>query len=168
MNTITANPIECFRRESPSLVRVDVVYGRGASSIWLYEVLQATLLFLGVDNEKFRKEQVLDLASTIANQYKTLKMAEIILFLSRFKAGKYGRFYGGDSYALVITESLNKFMQEREDFYAEVERQKQQQKMQDMGKDTITYEEYKKIKEKEGGQVSDILEKMFGNNEQQP
>lgn len=59
-------------------------------------------------------------------------------------------------------------MQEREDFYAEVERQKQQQKMQDMGKDTITYEEYKKIKEKEGGQVSDILEKMFGNNEQQP
>lgn len=150
MNDITEHPIECFRRETPSLVRIDVTYGRGSSAAWLYDVLQSTLLFLGVDNDKFRKEQVADLARTIANQYKTLKISEMMLFLNRFKAGKYGRFYGGDSYALVITESIYKFLTERDYYYAEIERQKEKEKNEIDKENVMSFEEYKRMKEERG------------------
>lgn len=162
MNDIVASPIECFRQETPTLVRMDVTYGKEASATWLYDVLQGMFLFLGVNNDKFKREQVYDLARTIASQYKTLKVAEILLFVSRFKAGKYGRFYGGDSYALVVTEAINKFMVEREHYYADIERREMERKIEEGKKGTITYAEYKRQKEAEGGKVSDALDAVFG------
>lgn len=162
MNDITSSPIECFRRESPMLVRIDVTYGKGCSSAWLFDVLQSTLLFLGVDNEKFRKEQVFDLARTIANQYKTLKVAEVLLFLAQFKAGKYGRFYGGDSYALIITTALQTFMDERSYYYDKIERMETEKKESESKKGAITFEEYKRLAEARGEKVSDMLNDIFG------
>lgn len=162
MNDIVANPIECFRQETPTLVRMDVTYGQEASATWLYDVLQGMFLFLGVSNDKFKRVQVYDLARTIASQYKTLKVAEILLFVSRFKAGKYGRFYGGDSYALVLTEAMNKFMVEREHYYADIERMETERRIEEGKKNTITFEEYKKMKEENGESVSESLGSMFG------
>ena len=163
MNDIVKNPIECFRRDSPSLVRIDITYGDEASATWLYDVLQGMFLFLGVNNDKFKKEQVYDLARTMTSQYKTLKVAEILLFVSRFKAGKYGRFYGGDSYALVVTEAMNQFMAERENYYAEIERERTEKKIEESKKGVVTFEEYKRMKEAKGETVSDALTGMYGN-----
>lgn len=155
MNDITENPIEVFRRDTPSLVRMDVTYGKGSASAWLYDILQATFLFLGVTNEKFAKEQVYDLARVIANQYKSLKTAELMLFISRFKAGRYGRFYGETSYALVITEALKTFMEERNDFYQQVEREEIDKKIaEEKKKPTMSFEEWKKEKEAKGEKVN--------------
>jgi len=162
MNDIVANPIECFRQETPTLVRMDVTYGQEASATWLYDVLQGMFLFLGVSNDKFKREQVYDLARTIASQYKTLKVAEILLFVSRFKAGKYGRFYGGDSYALVVTEAINKFMVEREHYYADIERMETERRIEEGKRNTMSYAEYKKQKESEGMGVSGALDDIFG------
>ena len=164
MNDIVKNPIECFRRDSPSLVRVDITYGDEASATWLYDVLQGMFLFLGVNNDKFKKEQVYDLARTITSQFKTLKVAEILLFVSRFKAGKYGRFYGGDSYALVVTEAMNQFMAERENYYAEIERERTEKKIAESKKDTMSFDEYKKMKEANGETISDTLKGLYDNN----
>ena len=164
MNDIVKNPIECFRRDSPSLVRVDITYGDEASATWLYDVLQGMFLFLGVNNDKFKKEQVYDLARTITSQFKTLKVAEILLFVSRFKAGKYGRFYGGDSYALVVTEAMNQFMAERENYYAEIERERTEKKIEESKKDTMSFDEYKKMKEANGETISDTLKGLYDNN----
>lgn len=162
MNTITATPSICFRADSPSLTRINVTYGKGSAATWLYDVLQSTFLFLGVDNTKFRTEQVFDLAQTITNNYGMLKAAEIMLFLSRFKAGMYGRFYGGDSYALVVTTALHQFMEERAAFYDRVEREENNRRLLEDGKDAITFEEYKRRKEARGEKVSDALEAIFG------
>lgn len=164
MNDIVKNPIECFRRDSPSLVRIDITYGDEASATWLYDVLQGMFLFLGVNNDKFKKEQVYDLARTMTSQYKTLKVAEILLFVSRFKAGKYGRFYGGDSYALVVTEAINQFMVEREHYYADIERQRAEKKREEGKQNTISFEEYKRRKEANGESVSETLSEMFGSS----
>ena len=164
MNDIVKNPIECFRRDSPSLVRIDITYGDEASATWLYDVLQGMFLFLGVNNDKFKKEQVYDLARTITSQFKTLKVAEILLFVSRFKAGKYGRFYGGDSYALVVTEAMNQFMAERENYYAEIERERTEKKIAESKKDTMSFDEYKKMKEANGETISDTLKGLYDNN----
>ena len=163
MNDIVKNPIDCFRRDSPSLVRIDITYGDEASATWLYDVLQGMFLFLGVNNDKFKREQVYDLARTITSQYKTLKVAEILLFVSRFKAGKYGRFYGGDSYALVVTEAMNRFMVERGNYYDEIERERTERKIEESKKGAISFEEYKRMKEAKGESVSETLEKMFRN-----
>ena len=163
MNDIVKNPIDCFRLDSPSLVRIDITYGDEASATWLYDVLQGMFLFLGVNNDKFKREQVYDLARTITSQYKTLKVAEILLFVSRFKAGKYGRFYGGDSYALVVTEAMSQFMIERENYYAEIERERTEKKIAESKKGAITFEEYKRMKEANGESVSDVLNELYDN-----
>lgn len=161
-NAFVQNPIDCFRRESPTLVRLDVAYGRGSSASWLFSILQGMFIFLGVTDDRFSKEQVYNLACNIAANYKTLKIVEILLFVSRFEAGKYGRFYGGDSYALVITEAMNKFMVEREHYYADIERMEADKKIEEGKRNTITYKEYKMMKESQGETVSETLDSLFG------
>lgn len=163
MNDIVQNPMEVFRRDSPTLVRIDVTYGRGSSASWLYDILQSMFIFLGVTDDKFSKEQVYDLARTISAQYKTLKMAEILLFVSRFKAGKYGRFYGDTSYALTVTEALKTFEAEREHYYADIEREKREKSVEEGKKGVVTFEEYKRMKEAKGEKVSDVLNNIYGN-----
>lgn len=164
-NLFVENTIDCFRRDSPTLVRIDVTYGKGSSANWLYNVLQGMLVFLGVTEDKFSKEQVYNLACNIAANYKTLKVVEILLFISRFEAGKYGRFYGGDSYALVITESLNKFMVEREHYYADIERERAEKRIEESKKGTISLEEYKKLKEERGETTNPHLDFLFGKKD---
>lgn len=154
----------CFRRDSPTLVRIDITYGKGSSVSWLYNILQGMFVFLGVTNDKFSKEQIYNLACNIYANYKTLKVVEILLFVTRFEAGRFGRFYGDTSYALVVGEALNKFMVEREHYYADIERERAEKKIAESLKDVITYDEYKRIKEAEGEKVSETLDEMFGNS----
>ena len=163
-NIYVANPIDCFRRDSPSLVRIDITYGRGSAASWLFGVLQSMFAFLGVTDDKFSKEQIYNLSLTIASQYKTLKVAEILLFVSRFEAGKYGRFYGDTSYALTLTEAMNTFMEERYRFYDEIEMQRERKRILEGNKGAISFDEYKRMKESKGEKVSDELNKLYNNN----
>jgi hypothetical protein len=163
-NVFVQDAMACFRRDSPTFVRIDITYGRGSSANWLYNILQGMFVFLGVTDEKFSKEQVYNLACNIYANYKTLKVVEFLLFVTRFEGGKYGRFYGGDSYALVVTEALNKFMVEREHYYADIERMRNEKRITESKKDAITFEEYKRIKEANGESISDTLNELYGNN----
>ena len=162
-NTFVQDSMACFRRESPTFVRIDITYGRGSSANWIYNILQGMFVFLGVTDDKFSKEQIYNLACNIYANYKTLKVVEFLLFVTRFEGGRYGRFYGGDSYALVVTEALNKFMVEREHYYADIERQRAEKKIEESKKGTITFDEYKRMKEANGEKVSDTLNGLYGN-----
>lgn len=121
-------------------------------------------IFLGVTNDKFSKEQIYNLARNIASNYKTLKVVEILLFVSRFETGMYGRFYGDTSYALTVGEALKQFMVEREHYYADIERQRTEKNIEESKKGTITFDEYKRMKEAKGESVSETLSKMFGDS----
>ena len=154
----------CFRRESPSFVRIDLTYGKGSSANWIYNILQGMFVFLGVTNDKFSKEQIYNLACNIYANYKTLKVVEFMLFITRFEAGKYGRFYGDTSYALTVGDALNQFMVEREHYYADIERQRAEKKIEESKKGVVTFEEYKRMKEAKGESVSETLNEMFGNS----
>ena len=162
-NEFVANPIECFRRESPSFVRIDVTYGKGSAANWLYNILQGMFVFLGVTDDKFSKEQIYNLAKTIYANYKTLMVVEFLLFVSRFEAGKYGRFYGDTSYALTVTDALNKFMDERGRYLADIESMQRRINNERSMHNAISFEEYKRNKELRGERVSDALESIFGN-----
>ena len=163
-NKFVAVPIDCFRRDSPSLVRIDITYGKGSAANWLFGILQGMFVFLGVTNDKFSKEQIYNLATNIASNHKTLKVAEILLFVSRFETGWYGRFYGDTSYALTVGEALSQFMVEREHYYADIERERTEKKIAESKKGAITFEEYKRMKEQNGEQVSDMLNELYFNN----
>lgn len=151
----------CFRRESPTFVRIDLTYGKGSSANWMYNILQGMFVFLGVTNDKFSKEQIYNLSCNIYANYKTLKVVEFLLFVTKFEAGKYGRFYGDTSYALVVGDALNQFMVEREHYYADIERQRAEKKREEEKQNTISFEEYKRMKEAKGESVSEALEEMF-------
>lgn len=141
-----------------------MTYGKGSASSWLYDLLQGMFLFLGVNSEKFGREQIYNLSCTIAANYKTLKIAEILLFVSRFEAGKYGKFYGDTSYALTVGEALNQFMVEREHYYADIERERAEKKIAESKKGAITFEEYKRMKKEKGEEISETLSEMFGDS----
>lgn len=163
MNTVAKYPIRACGGVAPSLVRIDKTYGNGSSDAWLYDVLQATLVFLGVGEDKFRKEQILDLAKTITSQYPAIKVSEILLFLARFKSGKYGRFYGDSSYALVIMESLDKFYNgECADYRRQAREQEEERKRKEDAKNAISFEEYRR---RVGGKTN--LDAMFGYVEEE-
>lgn len=85
-----------------------------------------------------------------------------MLFVTRFEGGKYGRFYGDTSYALIVGDALNQFMVEREHYYADIERERAEKKRQDAKKGVISFEEYKRRKAAKGERVSETLEKIFG------
>ena len=121
-------------------------------------------LFLGVTNEKFSKEQIYNLACNIYNSYKTLKVVEVLLFVTRFEAGRYGRFYGDTSYALVVGDALRQFMVEREHYYADIERERAEKKIAESKKDTMSFDEYKRMKEANGETISDTLKRLYDNN----
>ena len=163
-NNFVAIPIDCFRRDSPSLVRIDITYGKGSSDNWLFGILQGMFIFLGVTNDKFSKEQIYNLARNIASNYKTLKVVEILLFVSRFETGMYGRFYGDTSYALTVGEALKQFMVEREHYYADIERERAEKKIEESKKGVVTFEEYKRMKAEKGESVSESLNEMFGES----
>ena len=162
-NVFVQDAMACFRRDSPTFVRIDITYGRGSSANWIYNILQGMFIFLGVTNDKFSKEQVYNLACSIYANYKTLKVVEFLLFVTRFEGGKYGKFYGDTSYALTVTDALNQFMVEREHYYADIERIRAEKKIEESKKDTITFEEYKRMKEANGECVSETLNKLYNN-----
>lgn len=156
--------VACFRRESPTFVRIDITYGKGSSANWIYNILQGMFVFLGVTNDKFSKEQIYNLACNIYANYKTLKVVEFMLFVTKFEAGKYGRFYGDTSYALTVGDALNQFMVEREHYYADIERQRAEKKIEESKKGAITFEEYKRMKAEKGESISESLNEMFGDS----
>ena len=121
-------------------------------------------LFLGVNSEKFGREQIYNLACNIYANYKTLKVVEFLLFVTKFESGKYGKFYGDTSYALTVGDALNQFMIEREHYYADIERQRAEKKIEESKKGTVTFEEYKRMKEAKGESISESLNEMFGES----
>ena len=144
-------------------MRIDITYGKGSAISWLYDVLQGMFLFLGVNTERFGKEQIYNLACNIYANYKTLKVVEFLLFVTRFEGGRYGKFYGDTSYALTVTEALSKFMVEREHYYADIERMRAEKASEESKKNAITFEEYKRMKDAKGESISETLNILYGN-----
>lgn len=156
INNLARDFKKAFASDTPTLVRLDVAYGKGTASQWLYRLLQPMFMFLGVTKEKFSKEMVYDLACTIAHNpmYSKMTVAEIMFFIALFKGGTYGRFYGDTSYVLTVTEGLRKFWEERDTYYSMVERELEERKMREE-KNTphMSFAEWKKMKEERGEEV---------------
>ena len=137
---ICDDPGKCFFGDFPTLADIKRDYGKNVSMAWLVPQMFNLSEFCGV-KEKMSKEQLKDTAYVIATEYYYLKVSELMLFFHRFKAGRYGRFYGNVD-PLVITSALREFCEERKTAIWKKESEDAIKAREESMKNGITWDEY--------------------------
>lgn len=150
---LSADVEDCFFGYYPTLARLDREYCNTASIQWLNIQIYNLNEFCGC-KDKMSPQQVLDCARTISTMYYYLKVSEFMLFFFRFKAGKYGTFYGSVD-PMTITSALSSFCRERLEANAKHESEIAIRKVQEYRKDAISYQEWQKIKLNHKSQEND-------------
>lgn len=130
----------CFFGEYPTLATLKCYYGKNAPLAWLVPQLTDLAVYSG-SKDKLSTEQYKQCAFIISSEYYYLKVSELMLFFHRFKAGRYGRFYGSVD-PLVITTSLREFIKERAVAYERHDQEERERKERESQKKAVTWEEY--------------------------
>lgn len=152
--------------KAPSLGRIGAVFGQDAPKTWLEIQLVDLSEFSGC-KDKLTTLQIRQTAEVILSEYHFLKLTEMMLFFQRFKAGRYGKFYGAVD-SLVITTALISFISERkediqafEDEERREARQIEEQKRKNIV--TVSYADYQKLKQI--GYSQDDFKEMYINRD---
>lgn len=133
-------PQTCFLGDYPTLRDLTIAYGKTMAVQWLIPQLTDLSLFSG--SKDLSVEQLEQLAKVIATAYPWMKITELLLFFFRFKTGRYGRFYGTVD-PLVVTTALREFLEERNMFFEQYERDRENKKReQERLLPTMTHEEW--------------------------
>ena len=151
-NAELGEPKELITGDYPTLLDINAVFGDTASQQCVIPQLDSLEDFCGC-KDKFSMAQLDWLSDIISKNYQTLKISELWVFFTMFKAGKYGHFYGSLD-AITVTTALNEFMHYRNQVYEDYERKKEEERVHRCAHNpkAITYEEYlrrKKHGEKE-------------------
>ena len=101
-----------FFGEAPTLMTLRCAYHNDAATIWMLPQLYDLNEYCGC-KEKLDEGQMTQLARMIITEFGYLKVSEIMLFLHRFKSGRYGRFYGAIDPLVIISALRHDFMNER-------------------------------------------------------
>lgn len=109
---------------APTLMTLRRAYHDEAATMWLLPQLYDLGEYCGV-RDKMDKNQMTQLARIIVTEFSYLKVSEIMLFLHRFKAGRYGRFYGAIDPLVIVSALRHDFMNERAAAIDEHERARQ-------------------------------------------
>ena len=173
---LTNIPERCFFQNAPTLWTVNLAYGFGTAQEWLAYQITDLSEFSGA-KDKITDRQLDQIIQLITDDYGFLNMAEIMLFCRRFKRGLYGKFYGSVG-PIAIMQGLNEFCRERNEAYAQREKEQQERKdlwnllnptnmsheeaiivnqmqaeyeMNTREQDLLTEQKYKQIKQQENG-----------------
>lgn len=144
-----ATPSELALNDSiPSLGLLSSTYGDETPIEWL-KIQFGSLNDFAEVSTKIAKEQLAELAEIFLSEYYYLNTAEICLFIARFKAGKYGRFYGAID-PMKITSAMLDYMSERRKDIERREREEyrmqREKEIEERGSSRISYAEYLEIK----------------------
>lgn len=131
---------DCLFGNYPTLSQLKSAYGTNAPVIWLVPQLYNLSEYCGC-KDKLTEEQLEECASVIASEFFYLKVSELMLWLHRFKAGMYGRFYGAVD-PMIIVASLHDFIKERANAIERHENELRKVKQEIERSKAITWEEY--------------------------
>ena len=133
-----------FTGTAPTLRVLEAAYGIDAAEGWTEIQIRDLSEFAGC-RDKLKIEQVRAVAGVIQTHYGHLKVTELMVFFSLFKAGKFGSFYGSVD-GLRVTESLVKFLKIRQNelarIYAQQEEAEQARRNAESRANAITYKEH--------------------------
>lgn len=149
IGAVAMNITAALSADVPSFVRLNKTFGENASKKWLYLHLKNLLVRFLVDEKKMADTQIDFLADVIVSAFPAMKLTEFMLFETYFLGGRYEEFYGETSYILAITRSLQRFKQDLNTIYRQIERDKESaaRKETTLG---ISWEQYCKDRGMEG------------------
>lgn len=134
----------------PSLANVRSVYGEDNAIRWL-KVQFNSINDYAEQGNGITDSQLDELCTLIIGEYYWMNLAEICNFISRFKLGKYGQFYGAIG-PMKITCSLLEYVRERridiERYEREQYRIQRQKEIDERGKNCVSYAEYLEMERK--------------------
>ncbi len=145
-NVYCTDILRCITGTAPTLAMVAEAYpSRGNSAAaWLVVQLKDLSDFCGC-RDKLGEGQYVDLSRRIVSKYSYLKVTELMLFLSWFKEGRYGHFYGSVDPVLLFC-ALGKFVGERNAILTRQEDQQRTRQRDEWRRRAVTYEEYLDIR----------------------
>lgn len=128
----------------PSLANVRSVYGEDSTVLWLKTQFNS-LNDYAEQGKGITDSQLDELCNLILGEYYWMNLAEICNFISRFKLGKYGQFYGAIG-PMKITSAMLDYIKERridiERYEREQYRLQRQKEIEERGNNRISYAEY--------------------------
>lgn len=133
---------KCYFGEYPTLARLDAEYGDNSAAYWLIPELVNLSEFCGC-KEKLTGRPLKECAVIMAQECRLFKVSELMLFFYRFKAGRYGRFYGAVD-PLVIMQALREFERDRHYAYDCHEGELAKRKCEEARGEAVSYEEYRR------------------------
>ena len=133
----------CFIGKALRLSEVAGAYEKNTAILWLKIQLFDLAVFTGV--KKPSDEQMTMLCETILANYGYLKVTELMVFFSKFKAGQFERFFGNFD-AMVITNSLATFLELRKTWVFEAYQHKENEKREKMHEHAVPMPDYLKQK----------------------
>lgn len=137
----------CFRGNAPSLVRVKRDYGVQTAVTWMTIQLSETARLWG-SSDKISGEMLEAVAESFVGEYSHLNLAEIGLYLSRLRAGVYGKVAYGKLTPDHMVSHVQTFLAQRsreiDVFRREQERIDRQRERKRWASRAVSHEEAKR------------------------
>lgn len=137
----------CFRGNAPSLIRVKRDYGVQTAVTWMTIQLSETARLWG-SSDKISGEMLEAVAESFVGEYSHLNLAEIGLYLSRLRAGVYGKVAYGKLTPDHMVSHVQTFLAQRsreiDVFRREQERIDCQRERQRWASRAVSHEEAKR------------------------
>ena len=128
----------------PSLANVRSVYGEDSAVGWL-KIQFDSLNDYAEQGKGITDSKLDELCNLVLGEYYWMNLAEICNFISRFKLGKYGQFYGAIG-PMKITSAMLDYIKERrmdiERYEREQYRLQRQKEIEERGNNRMSYAEY--------------------------
>lgn len=125
-----SHPDKAYMAECPTLVAYEQIYGEGVSADWIY--LQVLALYGSSGNrEKGIADGILLFAQSFAQEVKTYKLSELMLFFARYKAGKYDNSYASFDARRIGNAFFNEFRKERNNELDKINRERMQKEIEE-------------------------------------
>lgn len=106
------NPTKAYMASCPTLAKYDAIYGKGASSDWIY--IQVLALY---GSSSSRDKALVDgiglFSATFAQEARTYKLSELMLFFARYKAGRYDNSYSSFDTKRIGNAFFKEFLPQR-------------------------------------------------------
>ena len=137
----------CFRGNAPSLIRVKRDYGVQTAVTWMTIQLSETARLWG-SSDKISGEMLEAVAESFVGEYSQLNLAEIGLYLSRLRAGVYGKVAYGKLTPDHMVSHVQTFLAQRsreiDVFRREQERIDRQRERKRWASRAVSHEEAKR------------------------
>ena len=158
---------DAVSREGMSLSSIDAYFGEGASVTWLKLMLTDLLKYLGAFDIT-TVSQIKGTAGRIRLLCANMTPSELTYFFMSFSVGDYGKLYAGRSVnpqdILIGLKGFKANVFEQRSIYEDAKQQrKREEEYEQYKKDSIGYDEWKKLRGIEEG-VFEKIKKHFEEN----